>query len=198
MNRSDRYPLILLGTFVVVFVLLGIAPADRLIWFAESALVVVALPIFILTFRNLRFSNLSYTALFLFLVLHTIGAHFTYTEVPLLECLQVGRNPYDRIVHFMYGFLMAPLAVELLAAKAPPRGIWVYLLPVLFLSSHAAIFEVIEWMFVAMLGPEHAEQYLCMQGDVWDAQKDMILAMAGAALGVAVVLQRNRRRRSNP
>ena len=198
MNRGDRYPLVLLYIFIAAFVVLGIAPADRLVWFAESVLVVVALPIFILTFRNLRFSNLSYTALFLFLVLHAIGAHFTYTEVPLLECLQVGRNPYDRIVHFMYGFLMAPLAVELLAAKAPPRGIWVYLLPVLFLSSHAAIFEVIEWAFVAMLGPEQAEQYLCMQGDVWDAQKDMILAMVGAALGVAVVLEMNRRRRSMP
>lgn len=194
MDTRDRYPLALLGVFFAVFVLLGIDPADRMIWFAESALVVVAIPIFVLTYRNLRFSNLSYTALFVFLLLHTIGSHYTYSAVPLPEFLDLGRNPYDRIVHFMYGFLMAPLAVELLAAKSPPRGVWIYLMPVFFLTSHAAIFEVLEWIFVAMLGPEHAEAYLCMQGDVWDAQKDMVMAMWGAAIGVAAMLYQRKLR----
>lgn len=195
MDPCDRYPLALLCVFFGAFVLLGIAPADRLIWFAESALVAVAIPIFVLTYRNLRFSNLSYTTLFLFLALHSVGSHFTYSAVPLPEFLQFDRNPYDRFVHFMYGFLMAPLAVEFLAAKSPPRGIWVYLMPLLFLTSHAAIFEVVEWGFVAMLGPEHAEKYLCMQGDIWDAQKDMIMAMWGAAIGIAAVLFYRRRSR---
>lgn len=197
MSPHDRYPLVLLGLYGLVFVALGIAPADRAIWAAENLLVVIAIPIFILTYRNLRFSDLAYTTLFAFLVLHTVGSYFTYTGVPFPECFE--RNHYDRVVHFLYGLLIAPLAVELFAAKAPPRGIWTYLLPMLFLASHAAIFEVIEWTLVAwLMDPQMVEDYLCMQGDPWDAQKDMLLAMVGAAIGVAATMAMRRRSRPGP
>lgn len=191
MASQDHYPLALLAAFGVTFVAFGIDPVNRTIWIVESLLVVIAIPVFVATYRRFRFSNLSYTVLFLFLVLHTIGTHFTYSGVPMPDWAE--RNHYDRVVHFMYGFLMAPLAVELLAARTPPRGMWIWLMPVLFLCSHTAIFEVIEWMLVATLDPEQVENYLCMQDDIWDAQKDMFMAMIGAALGVSLVVTAGKR-----
>jgi putative membrane protein len=160
----------------------------------------------VLSYRRLRFSNFAYTCLFLFFVLHEIGAHYTYSEVPWQEWLvtmtggdsgagaMAGRNHFDRLVHFSYGLLVMPAAWELLQARAAPRGIWRYLLPVLFLVSHSVIYELIEWGAAIVFGGDLGAAYLGTQGDEWDAQKDMALAALGAVTGLLLVVARSRLR----
>jgi len=207
-GTSLRYPPALLGVFIVIWFALAIRPWYRQDWLLENVIVFVALPLFVLTFRRLRFSNLAYTALFVFLVLHEIGAHYTYSEVPydrwfesllgrsLSELVGWERNHYDRLIHFLYGFLIFRLAWELQLARAPASGIWRYLMPATFMLSHSVIYELVEWAAALIFGGELGMAYLGTQGDVWDAQKDVALAAAGtlSALGLVILAGRRRNR----
>lgn len=197
MDTQYRYPLALLVAFVAIFTVLAIAPWYRQDWLLENVIVFVAVPLFALTCGRLRFSNLAYTCLFAFLVLHEIGAHYTYSEVPWRDWIAAlgikagatpGRNHYDRFVHFCYGLLVLPVAWELFSARANPRGLWRWLMPLLFVVSHSVIYELIEWFAAATFGGDLGMAYLGTQGDAWDAQKDMALAAAGAVVGTIVIL----------
>ena len=199
MSPGDRYPLALLVAFLAIFTALGLAPSYREDWLLENLLVFAALPVLVATHRRLRFSNFAYTCLFVFFVLHEIGAHYTYSEVPWRQWLAVldpgagdpaGRNHYDRFVHFAYGLLLMPATVELITARMAPRGLWRWLMPVLFIMSHSVIYELIEWLAALRFGGDLGVAYLGTQGDVWDAQKDMALAAFGAVIGLAVVALR--------
>ena len=193
MVRGNRYPLLLLGAFAVIWTGLAIAPWYREDWLLENIVVFVAVALLVGTHRSLRFSNLAYTCLFAFLVVHEIGAHYTYSEVPWREWLPgaavdtTTRNHYDRFVHFCYGLLIFPAAWELFEARAAPRGLWRWLMPVLFIMSHSVIYEMIEWLAAEVFGGDLGVAYLGTQGDEWDAQKDMALAAAGALLGLLVM-----------
>jgi len=135
--RDGRYayPLALLALFATIFVALGIAPLYREDWLLENVLVFIALPVLVFGIRRVRFTNLAYTSLFLFFVLHEVGAHFTYSLVPydawfealagrpLNELLGWQRNHYDRLIHFAYGLLIVPVVVELFGQVAAPRGV---------------------------------------------------------------------------
>jgi putative membrane protein len=204
MQDSDRYPATLLAAFVAVWLALAIAPWYRQDWLLENVIVFVSLPLFIGTYRRLRFSNFAYTCLFVFLVMHEIGAHYTYSEVPWRDWLDAlgdggdggepaGRNHYDRFVHFSYGLLILPATWELMAARMAPRGIWRYLMPVFFVMSHSVIYELVEWLAAEVFGGDLGVAYLGTQGDVWDAQKDMALAAGGAVLGMLLMAFRTRR-----
>jgi putative membrane protein len=196
-TAADRYPLVLLGAFAVIWTILAIAPWYRQDWLLENLLVFVALPLFVYYYRSLRLSNFAYTCLFVFFVLHSIGAHYTYSEVPWREWLASlggrdglvpeGRNHYDRFVHFTYGLLVLPAAWELIDARMSPRGLWRWLMPLLFMMSHSVIYELVEWIAAEVFGGELGVAYLGTQGDVWDAQKDMALATCGAMLGLLLV-----------
>ena len=204
MTASDRYPAALLAVFVAIFAALAIAPWYRQDWLLENLLVFVAVPLLVFNYRRLRFSNFAYSCLFVFLVLHEIGSHYTYSEVPWRQWLQgltgssgdppAGRNHYDRLVHFSYGLLVMPAVWELFAARVVAQGLWRYLVPLLFLMSHSVIYEMIEWVAAVVFGGDLGVAYLGTQGDVWDAQKDVAFATLGAVLGLLVVLLRDRRR----
>jgi putative membrane protein len=149
-----RYPALLLGLFLALFITLAVHPAFRQDWLPENLLVFIALPVFAVTARRHRFSNLAYTGLFVFLCVHEVGAHYTYSLVPWHDWWQAltggegpapARNHFDRVVHFLYGLLIYPLAFELFAAVAAARGAWRYTLPMFFLWSHAPMYEIIEW-----------------------------------------------------
>jgi len=196
LSPRDRYPLALLVAFLAIFTVLAVAPSFRQDWLLENLLVFAALPLFVLTYRRLRFSNFAYTCLFVFFVLHEIGSHYTYSEVPWREWLAVlglgdgdpaGRNHYDRLVHFAYGLLLMPAAFELITTRMSPPGLWRWLMPVLFIMSHSVIYELIEWLAAVRFGGDLGVAYLGTQGDVWDAQKDMALATFGAVVGIVVV-----------
>ncbi len=202
MEARNRYPLTLLVVFTAIWIMLAIAPWYRQDWLLENLIVFVAVPLFVATFRKLRFSDQAYTCLFIFLVLHEIGAHYTYSEVPWRDWLSTvtggdatpaGRNHYDRFVHFCYGLLMLPVAWDLFEARASPRGLWRWLMPPLFVMSHSVIYELVEWLAAEVFGGDLGVAYLGTQGDVWDAQKDMALAAAGALVGTALMATRTKR-----
>jgi putative membrane protein len=198
MNPAVRYPAILLLAFGAVWTALAIAPSYRQDWLLENVLVFVAVPLLVATSRSLRFSNRAYTCLFIFFVLHEIGAHYTYSEVPWREWLHLqgtetgassaGRNHYDRFVHFTYGLLAFPAVWELFAARASPQRIWRYLMPVTFLMAHSVIYELIEWGAAEIFGGDLGVAYLGTQGDEWDAQKDIGMATVGAMAGLLLTL----------
>jgi len=128
-------------------------------------------------------------------VLHEIGAHYQYSEVPydhwfatisggqsLDAMLGFERNQYDRLVHFLYGLLITPVAAEVICARVRLRGVWQFLLPVTFMMSHALIYELVEWFAASVFAADVGQAYLGTQGDVWDAQKDMFLATLGSLI----------------
>ena len=191
-----RYPAALLAAFTVIWTALAIAPLYRQDWLLENLLVFVALPVLVATRHRLRFSDLGYTCLFVFFSLHELGAHYTYSLVPydewfaaltgqsLDELLGFQRNHYDRLIHFLYGLLITPAAVELFAHHGRYPRVWAALFPLLFVTSHSVIYELIEWGAAVVFGGDLGQAYLGTQGDVWDAQKDMALAMLGSALAI--------------
>ena len=197
--RGFEYPATLLAAFATIFFALGVAPLFRQDWLLENLLVFVALAILIATRKRLRFSNVSYTLIFVFLGVHEIGAHYTYSLVPydqwvtaltgntLSAWLGLERNHYDRLIHFAYGLLITRPAIELLDHVAPPRGAWRYLLPVLFILSHSAIYELVEFLAAMVFGGELGTAYLGTQGDEWDSQKDMVCAAGGALLALPCI-----------
>jgi len=207
MRPPDRYPLVLLVAFIAIFAALGVAPWYPQDWLLENLLVLIAVPGLVLAYRRLRFSNFAYTCLFVFFVLHEIGAHYTYSEVPWREWLAAitgaeaaaaGRNHYDRFVHFAYGLLLMPAVRELIEARMSPQGLWRWLMPLFFVMAHSVIYEMIEWIAAVLFGGELGAAYLGTQGDEWDAQKDMALATAGAvtALVLLEIISRLRGRAS--
>jgi putative membrane protein len=199
LTRRSTIPEWLLAAFAGIWVVLAIEPRYRADWLLENVIVFVAVPLFMRSARSWRFSDASYACLFIFLVLHSVGAHYTYSEVPyddwfralsgrsLNDLLGWERNHYDRLVHFSYGLLLLPASVELFDRVAPPRGLWRALLPVLFIMSHSVIYELIEWGAAMLFGGDLGQAYLGTQGDVWDAQKDTALATLGAITAMATI-----------
>lgn len=194
-----RYPLTLLAFFFLLWIALAIAPVFRKDWLLENMLVFISVPLFVLTARRLRFSDFTYTCLFVFFSLHVVGAHYTYALVPydewfraltggtLNELLAFQRNHFDRLVHFLYGLLVTPAAVEIFAHYGRYPRVWATLFPWLFIASHAVIYELIEYSAAVVFGGDLGMAYLGTQGDIWDGQKDMAFALAGATVTIAVL-----------
>jgi putative membrane protein len=197
-----RVPHALFAAWLAFWVALAIDPVYRADWLLENLLVFVAVPVLIATRRRMRFSNAAYACIAAFFALHAIGAHYTYSLVPYDRASEAlfgstlsshfgwTRNHYDRFVHFCYGALLALPARELLERVAPPRGAWRFWLPVLFIASHSVLYELIEFAAALLFGGELGQAYLGAQGDVWDAQKDSLLATSGALLATGALTLR--------
>ncbi len=125
------------------------------------------------------------------MILHVIGSHYTYAEVPFGYTLQDwfggDRNMYDRVVHFLFGFLLFYPIREVFMRLAKVKGIWAYIIPIDLLGSFSAIYEIVEWQVAKNVAPEAGLSFLGSQGDIWDAQKDMALAILGAVLAALVI-----------
>lgn len=193
-----EFPVWLLGVFGMFWLALAIRPRDRIVWLTENALTVAAVLVLAATHASWPLSDLSYSLIAVFLVLHTIGSHFTYARVPYdsvfrsLFGMDLGkrfgwsRNHYDRLVHFAYGLLIAYPAYELLERYAQPVGAWSYVLSPALIMATSMAFEVTEWWAARVLGGTASLDYLGAQGDIWDAQKDVVLATLGGWLAMAV------------
>ena len=196
MISHGRYLALLAAIFAVVWVALAVNPSHREDWALENAPVVLFALALWASHRRLVLSRLSYTLIFLFLCLHAVGAHYTYSEVPydawvraltgrsLNEAMGWERNHFDRLVHFMYGLLLAYPLREVFLRVADARGFWGYFLPLDVTLASSAIYELIEWAAAELLGGELGAAYLGTQGDVWDAQRDMALASLGALIAM--------------
>lgn len=201
-QADSSFPLTLLAIYAIVWIALAIAPLDRHDWMLENVLVLIAVPLVFVRHCRQPFSNFACTMLWIFMLLHAIGAHYTYAKVPyddwmhmltghrLNDLLSFERNHFDRLVHFLYGVLWFPLYWELFAPKIGGSRALRYLLVATFVMSHAGIYEVVEWGAAAFFGGDLGVAYLGTQGDEWDAQKDMALAMGGTLLTVMVMLIR--------
>ena len=176
----------------LLWIVLAIAPRDRQDWLLENLLALSAVATLVATYRRFQFSTPSYVLITAFLSLHAVGAHYTYAEVPfgfgLQQAFGLSRNPFDRLVHFAYGLLLAYPLRELLIRLAGVQGLWSYYLPVSGMLAQSGLFEIVEALVAEIVSPELGAAYLGMQGDQWDAQKDMLAAFAGALLCMVVLL----------
>lgn len=187
----SRYHTLLFLAFAAVWTWAAIEPSYRHDWLLENCLVFIFVPVILLTGRYFRLSDLSYTLIAAFMVLHVIGSHYTYAEVPFGHDLQrwfgASRNMYDRLVHFSFGLLVAYPLREIFHRVAKTRGVWGYWLPVELVLAFSALYEVIEWLVAARVDPLAGLAFLGTQGDIWDAQKDMLLAGLGAIFSMLFV-----------
>jgi len=193
MMLSARLPLGLLGLTVLALVISGIGPADRLTWAMEVAPVVIAIPILWATYRRFPLSSLVYGLLFVHGLILMLGGHYTYANVPagfwVQDMFDLARNPYDRLGHFAQGFIPAILAREILVRASPLKDSkWLPFLVVCFCLAFSAFYELIEWWAAVALG-QGANEFLGTQGDPWDTQWDMFLALCGA-ISALVLLSR--------
>jgi len=174
--RHSHYVLLLLALLAILWAALAIAPWHRSDWILENVLLVVAVALLAGTYRVFPLSRVSYTLIFLFLCLHTIGAHYTYAEVPydqwfsqltgttINELLGWQRNNFDRVVHFCYGLLLSYPIRELFLRVAAVRGFWGYFLPLDLTMSTSMLYELIEWFAAESFGGDLGVAYLGIQG----------------------------------
>ncbi len=185
---------------VVVFALFwlytGVATTNFPNWLLENMLTLPGLMLFGFCYARYPLSDKSVVFVFLFLFLHMYGSQYTYQANPLGNWLQelweTKRNHYDRLVHFSFGFLLAPPLYEICRHHLKKAKWLPYLIPVELTLSMSVLFELLEWAFATLFVKERASVYLGMQGDLWDAQKDMAVAFAGAVLAVSLIWLQNK------
>lgn len=169
---------------LLALVISGIHPHDRTTWWLEVFPVVLGLPLLIATRRRFPLTPLLYVLLFVHALILMLGGHYTYARVPLgfwvQDLFDLGRNHYDRLGHFAQGFVPAILAREILLRRTPLRpGGWLFFLVCSVCLAFSACYEFFEW-WSAVIGGSAADAFLGTQGDVWDTQWDMFLALVGA------------------
>lgn len=184
--------------YSVLWVALAIAPLHRSDWVLENVLVLLGIAVLVFTAKAFPLSRISYTTLFVFFCLHTIGSHYTYAEVPydafarqwlgfsIDQLFGWERNNFDRVVHFSYGLLLAYPIREVFLRIVSVRGFWGYFLPLDLTMSTSMLYELVEWGAAVLFGGDLGTAFLGAQGDVWDAQKDMALASLGALITMTV------------
>lgn len=183
-----HYPHILAVIFLIFFILLGLNPIDRSVWIVEVIPVVAVYLLLISTYKSFRFSNLSYTLMSLWLFWHTIGGHYTFANVPfdfITELFHFERNHFDRIGHIVVGFYAYPM-VEFLVRKHYTNKIVASFFGLFFIMSIAASYEIIEWAYAVIEGGNTGIEFLGSQGDIWDAQKDMLADTVGAIIALGL------------
>jgi putative membrane protein len=190
-SKSSRYESFLLLSLIAILVWSGIGPHDRFTWYLEVAPVLIAVPILIYVYPRFRFTRLTYTLIWLHAIILMVGGHYTYARVPLgfwvQQAFDLGRNHNDRLGHFVQGFVPAMVAREILIRTSPLRGSrWLPFLVVCFCLAFSAFYELIEF-WTALASGEGATDFLGTQGDVWDTQWDMQLALIGAITALAVL-----------
>jgi putative membrane protein len=191
MNRPSRYELILLVSLVAILVWSGIGPHDRFTWLLEVFPVLIGVPILMYVYPRFRFTPLVYGLIWLHAVILMVGGHYTYAQVPLGFWMQdwfgFARNHYDRIGHFAQGFIPALLAREIFIRASPVgRGRWLPFVVICFCLAFSALYELIEF-WTALASGEAAEAFLGTQGDVWDTQWDMQLALIGSVTALVLL-----------
>lgn len=190
-DKRDVEPLVLLGVTAAALVASGIAPYSRSTWYLEVAPVVIGAALLVATYRRFRLTPLLYRLLFLHALVLVLGGHYTYARVPagfwVQDWFDLARNHYDRFAHFVQGFVPAVLAREILLRRGVVRpGGWSFFFVVCVCLAFSATYELGEWL-AAVLGGEAAGDFLGTQGDVWDTQWDMFMALLGAVVAQLVL-----------
>lgn len=190
-TTRTRVHLVLLLVSTIVLAWSGIGPKDRFTWVLEVAPAVIGTVVLVATYRRFRFTTLTYVLICAHACVLCVGGHYTYAEVPLFDWIRdafgLARNHYDRLGHFMQGFVPAMIARELLLRTSPLRpGKWLRAIIVCVALAISAAYELLEWL-VALATGEAADAFLGTQGDPWDTQSDMALALVGAAAALLLL-----------
>lgn len=189
-NSGKRWPLFLLLLYLAEVAVLGIAPYDRTVWWAENLTALIPVSLLILLYwHGVRFSNTAYTFMALYFLMHTVGGYYTFERVPIervTEFFGFQRNHYDRVCHFLVG-TFAFAALEFFDRHRLIRSrVLSAALTVLAIFGVAAIFELIEWIYAELANPDAGAAFLGSQGDIWDAQKDMLADGMGAITATVI------------
>lgn len=186
-----NYKMAWIAIFLIVLAWSAINPADRFTWWLEVLPALVAAPLLLLTRKRFPLTPLVYGLVLIHCCVLFVGGHYTYAEVPLFDTLAqwLGseRNNYDKVGHFAQGFIPAMLAREImLRQQAVKPGAWCAFFVTCFALAFSAFYELIEW-WVAVASGEGADAFLGTQGYVWDTQSDMLLALIGALVALALL-----------
>jgi len=189
--RENRLLQVLCVAMALVIIVTGYRPERVFDWWLENAAALTFIAVLGITYRRLPLSELSYLLIFVYLSMHEWGAEYKYSDVPLGEWmkpwLHTTRNHYDRIMHFSYGLLLAYPMQEWFMRVVGVTSRWRYLLPVESTLAFSACYEMLEALAASLLTPQRGEEFVGMQGDMWDSQKDMLMAGLGAITAMLVI-----------
>jgi putative membrane protein len=190
-RRPSGYELVLLGSMLALLVWSGIHPHDRFTWWLEVAPIFLGVPALILLYPRLRLTPLVYTLIWIHCLILMLGGHYTYAQVPLGFWMEswfgFTRNHYDRIGHLAQGFIPAMLAREIFIRRSPlGRSRWLPFMVICFCLAFSAFYELVEF-WTALAEGSAATDFLGTQGDPWDTQWDMMLALIGAIVSLLLL-----------
>jgi putative membrane protein len=192
-----RYPFALLICVAIALFVSGLAPYDRGTWLLEVAPVLIVIPVLLSTYRTFPLTRLLYTLIFLHALVLIIGGVYTYARVPagfwVEQAFHLTRNPYDKLGHFMQGFVPALAAREIFIRGRYVNGrVMTASLSVCVAMAISAVYELIEWLAAIALG-QGADAFLGTQGDPWDTQTDMAMALVGSITALMLLAHRHDR-----
>lgn len=183
-----RRHLLMLALTLIALIISGIKPYDRATWIMEVAPVLIAAPLLWFTYHKFQFSHLVYWCIFLHALILIVGGAYTYARVPagfaVQEWFELSRNPYDKLGHFFQGFAPVLIAREILLRNhILQKGKMLIFILLCIVLAISAVYELLEWAAALIMG-QGAEEFLGTQGDEWDSQSDMFLALLGAITGL--------------
>ena len=190
---KPRYmPLCLLVSGLAILVWSGLWPKDRLTWLMEVFPAIIGGAILAATYKRFAFTTLCYVLAWMFSIILMAGGHWTYAEVPLgnwaRDAFGLSRNHFDRLGHLFQGVIPAMLARELLVRTSPLRpGKWMTTICIALALAISASYELFEWQYAVIAGGQRAEDFLGSQGDIWDAQNDMAMALIGSTVALLLL-----------
>ena len=192
---SKRETVALLGVVLVSMIISVIEPYEMGTWFLEVVPVLIGIPILYFTFKRFPLTPLTYRLLTIHALILILGGHYSYARVPLgfwiQDLFDFSRNHYDRIGHLAQGFIPAILAREILLRTSPLKpGKWLFVIVMSIVLAFSAFYEMIEW-WAAIAGGDSAESFLGTQGDIWDTQWDMFIALLGAITAQLVLSKKH-------
>lgn len=194
--KSNRHtvPLVLASVLILVMIWSGINPINRAVWWAEILPIMAVFAGLLATYRRFPFSRFAYLLMSCWLLMHTIGAHYTFADVPfdwanrlLSPFLGEGRNHFDRVGHYVIGFYAYPMAEWLMRRRMCQMPL-AFCFALFFIMGVAAAYEIIEWQYAVIEGGSAGIEFLGSQGDIWDAQKDMLADTLGALTALVLYL----------
>jgi putative membrane protein len=188
-NNPIKKPIIIFTIilYTLNWIILAVSPAYRPQWLLENYLVFLVWGLLIFSFYKFRLSTASYILIFIYLTFHSFGAHYGYNDVPFgywaSHYFNFARpNIYDRIVHFLFGFLLTYPIFEILKRYSSLSKIWLLILPSEFILSYSAVYELIEAITAWVLPQSEYDGFIGLQGDIWDGYRDMLCAFSGSLI----------------
>ena len=199
---NARLPVILFGLYLAEFAALAVNPVSRGTWLSENVTVLcIVVPLVWLHFRGVRFSTPAYLFMSVLIFLHTLGGHYTFAQVPfgwVTDLIGAQRNHFDRVAHFSVGFYAYAILEFIESRRLSRNRAFSLVFALAAILAVAALFEIVEWLYAAAADPQAGAEFLGSQGDLWDAQKDMLADGFGAVFAGAVYHLAHRRRRPGP